>query len=77
MRYKVALLHMPMMIKPKVVELKAWIRSQIQNYEELSQLITCLQASHAHVFKSVDVVVHAYAMPSIGTLTQVKKKAQV
>jgi len=36
-----------------------------------------MQASHAHVFKSMDVVVCEHAIPSIGTLIQVKTKAQV
>lgn len=77
MRYKEASLHLPKMMEPRAVELKAHIRSQIQNYEELPQLITSLQASHARVFKSMDVVVRAHAIPSIGTLTQAKTKAQV
>ena len=47
MRYKGAPLHLPKMMKPKVVKLKAHIRSQIWNYEYLPQLITSLQASHA------------------------------
>lgn len=32
MRYKGALLHLPKMMKPRVVELKACIRSHIRNY---------------------------------------------
>lgn len=77
MRYKGDLLYFPKMMKPRVVEMKARIQSQIWNYEDLSQLITSLQASHACVFKIMDVVVHAHVIPSIGTLTQVKTKAQV
>ena len=38
-------------------------------YEDLPQLITSLQASHARVFRSMDVVVHAHAIPYFGTLT--------
>ena len=76
-RYKRAPLHLPKMMKPRAVELKACIRSQIQNYEELPQLITSFQASHAWVFKSMDVVVHTHVIPSIGTLTEAKTKAQV
>jgi len=64
-------------MNPKSVELKACIWSQISNYEELLQPITSLQASHAWVFKRMDVVVHEHAIPSIGTLTEVKKKNQV
>ena len=69
MRYKGASLHLPKMMNPREVELKARILSQIQNYEELPQLVTSLQASRASVFKSMDVVVCAHAIPSIGTLT--------
>ena len=77
MRYKGALLHLPKMMKPMAVELKTHIRSQIWNYEELTQLITSLQASHAWVFRSMDVVVRAHVIPSIGTLTEAKTKNQV
>lgn len=63
-------------MNPKVVELKAHIRSQIQNYEEFPQLITSFQASHAWVFKSMDVIMCTHAIPSIGTLTEVKTKNQ-
>jgi len=69
MSYKGALLHLPRMMKPIAVELKACIRSQIRNYEDLVQLITGIQASHARVFKSMDVVVCAHAIPYIGNLT--------
>jgi len=77
MRYKGALLHFPKMIKPRAVELEAHIQSQIWNNEELRHLITSLQYSHARVFNNMDVVVHAHVIPSIGTLTQAKTKAQV
>lgn len=69
------MLNMPKMMKPKVVELKDHIWSQIWNYEDLSYLITSLQASHARVFKSMDVVVHTHVIPSIGKLIEVKTKA--
>ena len=65
------------MMKPKVVELKVRIQSQIRNYEELSQFITCLQASHAWVFGSMDDIVCAHEIPSIGTLTKENSKNQV
>ena len=77
MRYKGSLLHLPKMMKPRVVKLKARIWSQIRNYEELPQLITSIQASHARVLKSMDVVLHTHAIPYIRTLTQAKKKKQV
>ena len=77
MRSKGAPLHFPKMMNPRAIELKAHIWCQIQNYEELPQLITSLQASHACVFKSMDVVVHTHAIPSIGNLTQVKIKEHV
>jgi len=77
MRYKGASLHLPKMMKPKAIEIKERIPSQIWNYEELSQLITSLQVSHAWVFRSMDFVVHADAIPSIGTLAKAKTKAQV
>lgn len=77
MRYKESLLHYPKMMNPMAVELKAHFQSQIQNYEELPQLITSLQASHAWVFRSMDVVVHTHAIPSIGTLTKAKTKSEV
>ena len=77
MRYKADPFHLPKMMKPRAVEQKARIRSQIWNYEELPQLITSIQTSHACVFKSMDVVVHTHAIPSIGNLTQVKTKAHV
>ena len=64
-------------MKPRAVKLKACIWSQIQNYEELPQLITSFRASHARVFRSMDVFVCAHEIPSIGTLTEVKTKAQV
>lgn len=64
-------------MKPRVVELRAHIKSKIQNYEEHLQLITSLQASHAWVFRSMDVVVHAHMIPYIGTFTEAKTKAQV
>ena len=69
MRCKRALLHLPKMMRVNAVELKARIQSQIRNYEELLQFITRIQASHARVFKSMDVVVCAHVIPSIGTLT--------
>ena len=77
MRYKGAPLYLPKMMKLKVVELKARIQSQIQNHEKLSQLITNLQASHARVFRSMDVIMHMHVIPSISTLTEVKTKNQV
>lgn len=77
MRYKGVLLHLPKMMKPKEFELKAHIRSQIWNYEEPPQLITSLQASHAWVFRSMDVVVLTNEIPYIGTLTEAKRKGQV
>lgn len=77
MRYKGAPLNLPKMMKPRVVELKACIWGQIRNYEDLLQLITSLQASHAWLFRSMDVFVHAHAIPSIVTLTKAKRKAQV
>lgn len=42
MRYKGALLHLPKMMKARVVEPKACIRSWIWNYEELPQLIASI-----------------------------------
>jgi hypothetical protein len=42
MKYKGAPLHLPKMMKVRVVELKACIQSQIRNDEELPQLITSL-----------------------------------
>ena len=69
--------HLSKMMKPRAVELKACIWSQIRNYEELPKLITSLHASHARVFRIMDVVMRAHVITSIGTLTQVKKKAQV
>lgn len=65
------------MMKPKVVELKAHIQSQIWNYEELPHLISSFQASHARLFRSMDAIVCTHAIPSIGTLTEVKTKNQV
>jgi len=69
--------HLPRMMKANAVELQARIRSQIQNYEDLLHLITSIQASHAWVFKSMNVIVHTHAIPSLGTLTQAKTKNQV
>lgn len=77
MRYKGATLHLPKMINPRAVKLKACTWSKIRNYEDLPQLITSLQTSHAHVFWSMDVIVCAHAIPSIGTLIEAKTKAQV
>lgn len=77
MRYKGASLHLPKMMKFGVVELNAHIWSQIQNYEDLPQLITILQASHAWVFRSMDVVFHTHAIPSNRTLIEAKRKARV
>ena len=77
MRYKGAPLNFPKMMKPKAVDLKVRIRSQIQNYEELPQLITSLQASHAQVFRSMDVIVHMHVIPSIDIVTQAKEKNQI
>jgi len=74
MRYKGAPLHLHKIMKPRVVKLKARIQSQIQNYEDLPQLITSLQASRAWVFRSMDVVVRTHMIPSIGTLTVEKRK---
>jgi len=76
MRHKGSQLHFHKMIKPRDIELKTRIWIQIQNYEELLQLITSLQASHARVFKSMDVIVHSHMIPSIGTLTKAKTKGQ-
>ena len=77
MKYKGALLHLPKMMRADAVELQARIWSQIHNYEDLPQLITSTQASHARVFKSMDVVVHTHAIPSLGNLTHEKTKKQV
>lgn len=76
-RYKGPPLHLPKMMKPKAVELKARIWSQIYNYEEFPQLITNLEASHVGVLKRMDVIVCTHVIPSIGTLTDVKEKNQV
>lgn len=64
-------------MNPKVLELKACIWSQIWNYAELLQLIANLKASHARVFRSMDVIVSTHAIPSISTLTEAKSKKQV
>jgi len=77
MKYKGALLHFPKMIKANAVKLQVHIWSQIQNYEDLPQLMTNIQASHAQVFKSMEVIVHTHAIPSLGTLTQVNTKKKV
>ena len=69
MRYTGAPLHLPNKMKPRAVELKAHIWSQEQNYEELSELITSREASHACVFKSMDLMVHVDVILSIRTLT--------
>jgi len=74
MKYKGSPLHFPKMMRVNAVELKAHTWSQIQNYEELSQFITSIQASQARVFKSLDVVVRTHVIPSLGTLTQAKTK---
>jgi len=74
MKYKGAPLHLPKMMRVNVVELKAHIQSQIWKYEDLPQLIKIIQVSHARVFKSMDVVVHTHAIPSLGTFTQAKTK---
>lgn len=76
MRYKEAPLHLPKMMKPRVVELKVCIHSYIWSYEELPQLITNIEASHALVCKIMDVVLYAHKIPSIGTLTLEKTKAR-
>ena len=47
------------------------------NYEYLPQLITSMHASHAQVFKSMEVIVLTHVIPSLGTLTQVKTKKKV
>lgn len=65
------------MMKPIAVELKAHIKSHIWNYEELPHLITSLQDSHAWVFRSMDIFVHAHGIMPIGTLTEAKTKTQV
>ena len=77
MKYKGDPLHLLKMMRPNAVELKAHIRSQIWNYEDLPWLITSIQASHTWVFKSMDVVVCTHVIPSLGTLTQVNTKKQV
>jgi len=64
-------------MKPKLVEFKAHIQSQIKNYEELPQLNTSLQASRAQVFRSMDAIVCMHAIQSVGTLIEVNKKNQV
>jgi len=76
MMYKGDPLHLSKMMKPKVIELKACIWSQIQNYEELPQLITSLWASHARVFRSMDVIVRTHTIPSIDTFTEENSKKQ-
>lgn len=73
MKYKGTQLHFPKMMRTNAFELK----SHIWNYEELPQLITTIQASHALVFKTMDVVVCTHVIPSIGNLNQAKKKKQV
>lgn len=77
MRYKGASLHLPKMMKPKAFTLKIRVWSQIRNYEDLPHLITSLQASHAQVFRNMDVFVRTHAIPSIVTLNEAKTKAQV
>lgn len=64
-------------MKANVVEMQECIWSQIWNYEDLLQFITGIQASHAWVFKSMEDVMHTYAIPSLGTLTEAKTKKQV
>jgi len=64
-------------MKPKEVELKEHIQSQIQNYEEFLQLITRLQTSHAWVFRRMDVIVFMHVIQSIGTPTKEKTNNQV
>lgn len=77
MRYKGTPLHLQKMMKPQVALDKACIQSLIQNYEELSPLITNVEASYACLFRSLDVVVRKYGAPLIRTLTKVKEKNQV
>lgn len=76
MRYKGAPPHLHKMMNLKVELDKACIRSQIQNYEELSPLITSIEALYAQLYKSLDVVVRKYGTPSIGRLTEAKEKNQ-
>ena len=47
MRYKGAPLHLLKMMKPKVVELKAHIQSEIRKYKEFQQLISSFRL-HMH-----------------------------
>jgi len=61
-----------------LVELdKSRIRSLIQNYEELSPLITSVEASYSRLFRSLDVTVRKYGTSSIGMLTEAKENNQV
>lgn len=75
-RYKGAPFHMPKMMKPSAVNLKACIRSKIGNYEELPQLITSLWVPHARVLRIMNVILHTHVIPSIDTLTKVKTKSE-
>lgn len=77
MRYTGAPLHLPNMMKPKAVELKAHIWSQIRNYEELPQLITSLQVLRARAFRSMVIIVCTHTIPYIDTLTEEKSNKQV
>jgi len=72
--YKGAWLHLH---KPHVELDKARIQSLIQNYEQLSPLITSVEASYAWFFRSLDVPVRKYDTLLIGALIEAKEKNQV
>lgn len=74
MRYKGAPSHLPKMMKPRVVELKACIPIQVWNYGELPQFITSLQASHERLIRTMDVIMRMYVIPFICKLTEAKAK---
>ena len=56
-------------MKPKAELDKAHIQILIQNYEQLPPLIISIEASHAWLIRSLDVIVRMHKIPSIGILT--------
>ncbi len=71
------MIHLHKIMKAEAELDKAHIQSLLWNYEELSPLITNVDASYTRLLRSLDVVVRNYDTSLISMLRDAKEKNKV
>lgn len=76
MRHKGELLSFLEKMKPQVELEKARVQIQIQNNKKLDSLISSIHASYVRLYNNLDFMVKIHKIPSIGSLTESKRRHQ-